>query len=241
VQIISDAPAIPWEMICLQNGVDLTPLAQRYALTRWHPEAGAAAGTIHLDRVHLVVASAVTAMKGVQAEIAALQAALGERLVLVEPAALRPLLRVAEFDALHVIGHGYAEGANAAESFVDLGDGPPLRASDLAPYDWRARRPLLFLNACSVGSEGIGLTGLAGWAPAAVDQAGAGAFVAPLWQATDATAALFAGEFYRRLLAGETIGASASAGRLAAAVNPDPTWLCYAVYAHPHARAAISY
>lgn len=243
MQIISDVPGIPWEMMRPkdQTGRVDEAWARQFHLTRWHPEAGAAAPHFQLDAVKLFVGRPIRPLPGAEAEAQALAALLGPRCTLVEPDQLRGVLEAGGFGALHIISHGYGQGDNADLSYVEVGGGqPPLAASDLSVYSWQAAQPLLFVNACNVGREGIGLTGLGGWATIALTQAQAGAFVGALWQATDGTAGSFAQAFYEHLLSGATIGATAHRARLSIASRPDPTWLCYAVYAHPNARVSRS-
>jgi hypothetical protein len=239
VQIISDVPGIPWEMMRPkdQAGPVDEPWARQFHLTRWHPEAGAAAPGFQLDAVKLFVGQSVRPLPGAEPEAQALETLLGARCGRVPPDQLRNALAAGGFGALHIISHGYGQSDNADESYVEVGGGEPkLAASDLSVYNWRVTQPLLFVNACNVGREGVGLTGLGGWATIALTRAHAGAFIGALWQATDGTAGLFSRAFYERILSGATIGEAAHSARLAIAPRPDPTWACYAVYAHPNAR-----
>jgi len=239
VQIISDVPVIPWEMLRpkSQRGDRDPALARQFALTRWPPDADAGAPSVSLKRVRVLVGKPVIPLKGAEPEAAELETLLGSSAARVEPpqSIWEDLVR-GGFDTLHIISHGYAESADANQSYVELGGGPPLRASDLSGYDWSARRPLLFVNACNVGREGVGLTGLGGWASTALTHAHAGAFIGAMWQASDGTAGLFSKAFYEELLRGATLGEASRGARLAIASEPNPTWLCYAVYAHPNAR-----
>ncbi len=238
VQIISDVPVIPWELLRpASTTVEPQPsLAQRFALTRWHPDAQAAAPSFRLNQVSIVLGhTQQTYLPAAEAEATALQRLLGAAATRIEPQTLWELLRRGNFDALHIISHGIPNEDNADESYVELGGGTMLRASDLGGFRWEERRPLIFVNACEVGREGLGLTGFGGWAPAVVARARAGAFVGALWEATDGSAGLFAEAFFGQLQAGVTIGEALRKARLAIMTRPDPTWLCYIVYAHPNA------
>lgn len=239
VQIISDVAGIPWEMIRPTDPVMGTAeaWARQFQLTRWHKEAGAAPPGFALDGVKLFVGEFTPPLPGAEPEARALETLLGPRCGRVRPAQLRELLKAGGFGALHIISHGHGKPENADESYVRVGGGEPnLPASALADCNWMATRPLLFVNACNVGRVGIGLTGLGGWATTALTQAQAGAFMGALWQATDGTAGIFAETFYRWLLDGATVGAAILKARQSIESRPDPTWLCYAVYAHPNAR-----
>lgn len=97
------------------------------------------------------------------------------------------------------------------------------------------RAPLVFLNACRLGSTSPGLVGPAGWAHAVL-RVGAAAFVGAHWDVVDARAHRFARELYGRLVAGDAIGRATTAARLATKAAGDPTWFVYTVYASPSAR-----
>jgi CHAT domain-containing protein len=63
----------------------------------------------------------------------------------------------------------------------------------------------------------------------------AGAFVGTLWSVGDAPARNFTESFYQVLLDGHTTAKAARIARSNAKTAVDPTWLAYAVYAHPDA------
>lgn len=239
VQIIADVPEIPWEMLCPKGvgGKKNEPLATQFCLTRWRPEVSTSLTNLQLNQMKLFVGQPITPLPGAETEATTIEALMQSLASRVPPEELTQTLESATFDILHIISHGYMQSEDADESYIEVGGGKPqLRASDLARYDWSARRPLLFINACHSGRMGVGLTGLGGWATTALIQAHAGAFIGALWQATDGTAGLFAQAFYAALLTGVTVGEAAQQARKAIANRPDPTWLCYAVYAHPNMR-----
>lgn len=99
-------------------------------------------------------------------------------------------------------------------------------------------RPGVFLNACEVGQQAVGLTQLSGW-PSRFLSAGAGLFLAPMWPATSEHALQFSREFYGACLnSSSTVGEALRAARQALwqRNDGDPTWLAYALYAHPNAH-----
>ncbi len=102
--------------------------------------------------------------------------------------------------------------------------------------------PFVFLNACRVGSGGMGLTGVGGWAKVLVADCGVGALLAPLWTINDQYAQEFAECFYT-LLDDEdtTIAAATRAARLELRRRypNNPLWLAYSLYAHPNARVGL--
>jgi CHAT domain-containing protein len=108
----------------------------------------------------------------------------------------------------------------------------------------KSDRPLVFLNACRVGSGGLSITGLGGWANVLVGSCGVGAVIAPLWSVNDALAREFARVFYDQLRSqpGCTVGQAVRQARrhVRDAAPHDPTWLAYTLYAHPNARIRLS-
>ena len=101
----------------------------------------------------------------------------------------------------------------------------------------------MFLNACRVGSGGLSITGLGGWASVLVGDCGVGAVIAPLWSVNDALACEFARVFYEQLRTqpGCTIGQALRQARrrVRDAAPHNPTWLAYSLYAHPNARVRL--
>jgi hypothetical protein len=235
LQIISDEPNIPWEMLCPSSSDSEKVFAQRFALTRWHPDASTPPSILSLNQVKLIRAQPADKLRYAEQEMSDLEEIFGENAARIEPPQeIWNHLERGDFDALHIISHGRAKEENANESYIELAGGRHLKASDLAGARWDTHHPLIFINACYIGREGVGLTGLGGWASMVIGHAHAGAFVGPLWQATDATARVFATTFYAQLQQGATIGNATRTARAAIALKPDPTWLCYTVYAHPN-------
>lgn len=172
------------------------------------------------------------------------------------------VLQTGEFDLLHFAGHGGAESGQIVGAAVLLEGSfqsvngsrcyvtEPLAATVVAQKAKLCgpdrNRPLVFLNACQVGKLGFNLTSLGGFAPAFLgarvgvsrDVGQAGAFVSSLWSVGDQTASVFASAFYRAATVegGTTIASAATAAREAARAAKEPTWLAYAVYAHPNCR-----
>src|SRR5262245_7560580 len=102
----------------------------------------------------------------------------------------------------------------------------------------QASAPTVFINACRSAGLAATYNRLDGWASKFLD-AGAAAFIGSLWAVSDGASREFAGELYRCLQDGFTLGDAVMAARQAAASTPDdPTWLAYTVYGDP--RATIS-
>jgi len=100
-------------------------------------------------------------------------------------------------------------------------------------------RPIVFLNACQAGRQGYTLAGVGGLAEAFLRR-GAGLLVASLWSVGDKPALTFAGEFYGRLAAGDTVTRAVRHAREASKTGHEATFLAYCVYGHPYARLKVS-
>jgi hypothetical protein len=154
------------------------------------------------------------------------------------------LLEDGHYDWLHVAAHGnfYPESPDG-HTALWLQDRIPLTPDSIVGPEIEGhiqrKRPGFVFNACEVGRQGRGLTGLAGWATRLVC-AGAGLFAGPLWEVTDDGALAFVMDFYRRVLAGATVGEAVQQARLTVQKKGDPTWLAYSVYAHPNAQVVLA-
>ncbi|MBI3272871.1 MAG: CHAT domain-containing protein [Planctomycetes bacterium] len=172
-----------------------------------------------------------------------------------DPAEVNRLLRgPAAFDLLHFAGHGEADQADIDGASILLSAEPqpqdPTGPADCdhlrAPVvrqtanltDGDGNRPLVVFNACQAGRVGWSLTRLGGFAEAFL-QGGAGLFVGAHWSVGDAPARHFTEEFYRSLLAGKTVAEATVRARQFARKEQDATWLAYTVYGHPHARLVL--
>jgi len=153
-----------------------------------------------------------------------------------------------EFDVLHLACHAESPQGAIDRAALIIGDEakpgssePQLVEADSvtvkAEAQLRARRPLVFLNACETGRAGALLTAWGGW-PEIFLRAGAGAFVGTAWAVREKPAAAFAAAFYDALLDGRLLHEAASAARAAAKEAGDASWLAFKVYRHPRARRA---
>lgn len=151
------------------------------------------------------------------------------------------VFKAGTFDVIHFIGHGeIPDPGNASSARVVLSGASYLDAGSIrgAARNFGRTRPLVFLNACRLGSASPGLVGPAGFASAMLD-AGSAAFVGTHWDVVDEKAHEFATVLYARLVVGEPIGRAALAARLAIKDPDDPTWLAYTVFASPTASIAV--
>lgn len=248
VQIQSEEPWVPWEIIKLTGDdgtgtiVEAGFLCEDYEVTRWVPGLGYRC-KLTMNNIAIVVPS----NSGLPASSPERDAMLGlaspKRSVTpieAEEVTLRQALATATFDAIHFTGHGNAGTTSADRAEIHLDGGSRLRPEDLTGEvaNFGKCNPVIFLNACEIGRSGMGLTQPGGW-PRGFLAAGAGVFVGPFWKIADASAATFADTFYQAMINGATIGAATRAARLAIQAASDPTWLAYSVYAHNDAKLGL--
>ena len=248
VRVQSEEPWVPWEL-CRLQGTDTDGrvqeagfLCQEFDVTRWIPGVPLVS-RLSCRRMGVVMTGGSGLANAAQERDELLALATDERTV--EPIEARYLdvmraLCEGAHDAWHFIAHGYYRADSPDHSGIILENDKRLRAEDLSGEVRNLgahHRPLVFMNACSVGRTGFSLTGIGSWA-AQFLRARAGAFIGSYWAIADPLARRFANVFYRQLLAGAPIGESARAARQAAREvdEEDPTWLAYTVYADPVAR-----
>jgi hypothetical protein len=162
------------------------------------------------------------------------------------PDALLDTLAAGDFDVLHLACHSESPQNTIDRANLILADRvqPGGTMAEVVQVDTasvdaeaklRARRPLVFLNACETGRLAPNLTAWGGW-PEVFLRAGAGAFVGTSWAVQAGPAASFAKAFYGALLADKTLHEAADAARKAAQEAGDASWLAFKVYGHPRAR-----
>ncbi len=258
LQVTSDEPWIPWELIKPYDYADPTRLIDhdflclRFEMTRWLAGPGGPAGEIRVRRGACLEAARAPGEPP-------LRGAAGERrwisgqllgktpgVVDLTPQradreAVEGLLDGGGIQLWHLCGHGRSDLARPDGCEVVLADGWPLQPRDLAGARERhvARdRPLVFFNACRVAQQGFELTRLGGWAAAWVDRARCGAFLGPLWAVDDGSARAFAVAFYQALRDGATLGRAVKRAQQQLAPD-DAARLAYSVYGQPNARVLL--
>lgn len=256
LQLISDEPWIPWELVRPYElaGFDGPAfeddfLCARFDFSRWVMPGTAPAGEIAV-RSLACLAPADSGLAAAQAERSFMQAlargvgATDASPVVADRTGVMALLEGETPIALwHFACHGDYDDGDPDQSPLHLQGRTAVRPKDLIGPKVEGRlsqdRPLVFLNACRVGSLGLALTGLGGWAATFVGNCRVGALVAPLWVVSDAPAKRFAEAFYAQSRQpGCTLAQAVRHAR--ATVRDefpgDPTWLAYSLYAHPNAR-----
>ncbi len=139
-------------------------------------------------------------------------------------------------DVLHFSLHGKYDPGTAKQGLV-LVDGQvidPLVVKGGSLTD----APLVFLNACQVGTGQETLGDYAGLAESFLF-AGASAVVAPLWSIDDGVASALAERFYTRAFAGEAVAEIVRAERAAFGMGSEPnssTLVAFQFFGHPAMR-----
>jgi hypothetical protein len=250
LQIISDEPWIPWEMVKPYDDrggmLDDPFFAERFEVTRWLAGDRPAPSEIDVQAVACVApdsrlpssANERNLIVGLPRSHAGL---LDASPVAPDLNALLSLLEKGGVGLFHFVGHGTFNPAHPNEAGLPLADGSVFRPSDLhGPVQTKIAqdRPLVFLNACRSGRQAWSWTGLGGWADRWVRACGCGAFLGTQWNVSDSAAYAFARAFYDSLTRGETLGKAAKAARQEArrAAPGNPSWLAYTVYGHPNSR-----
>lgn len=142
------------------------------------------------------------------------------------------VLERGDIQFLHFSGHGAYERRNADLSDLKLEGGDRLAAVDLGATKLFEGQPIIYLNACNVGSPGVVVGRMGGFAAVCIE-AGCSGIIAPYWPVNDETAVLFSQGFYGKLIAGRPIGEALQELRLE---HPDdPTFLAYSYFGDPWA------
>lgn len=245
--VTSDEPWIPWEMVkpytidvATDAGTPEPFWAETFQFTRWLAGRGSSA------RFGVVTARLVAPdldLAWVDVEKKAFDDLAAHGVATAPPlrtrAEVAALLREGSANLVHFAAHGSFDAETPGRSRLTLEDGS-ITADDLsrsATEGLRRSRPLVFVNACSLGQLGLALTGVGGWAEKMVNIARVGGFIGTLWEVNDRLAAEFASYFYARLFDGDTLGAAFHAARLyVRTLDPaNPTWLAYTLYGDPNA------
>jgi CHAT domain len=243
LQILSDEPYIPWEVMKLRRreaGIwqDGPFLCEAFAVSRWLrgiPEVL----ELPVNNLALVVPEQSQLPNAVQERNALLSLATPKRSVHEIEArflAVIDSLAAGNFDAWHFSGHGADDGTDPNRWEICLDDQATLRPEDLnvAMGNFGRARPLIFFNACHTGRAGFSLAGVGGWSKQLLDL-GIGAFIGTHWTIEDLNAKEFAVAFYRFFFGGMPIAESFRQARiyLHERFPGDPTWLAYTLFAHP--------
>lgn len=250
--ILSDEPYVPWELVWPDenNCRDAGPWGTTLRLSRWLRRDKERNGNLGARPQLALETLAWMAAEDKDAEtreesrfLSELTRKHGLRNASPQSATktdLLVLLATSTYDWLHITTHGMFEMDSADyDSVLRLPDRTLLRPVSLAGSTThealQRSRPAFFFNACHAGRLGWDWNGLAGWAYRLL-AAGAGLFLAPLWEIEVASAFRFVQVIYPRILAGENIAEAVRQARQSAFDSGDASWLAYSLYAHPNAR-----
>jgi hypothetical protein len=261
IQVKSEDPLIPWELVHLKNPNGKFPREERFlanmGLIRWMDGAAIAPRqvTVGAGRIRVLAPAyppeSEWGLTETAEELKFLERKFGAKAVAPSVSAVLDLIkRPGKFDLLHFAGHGLAKSDDIANAEIvvdvrrdDTGWQPVTVSSTTVEQfgDLRrpnGNRPLVFLNACQVGRAGYQLTGIGGFAQAFL-RSGAGVFVSTLWSVGDEPARAFSEHFYSELANGHTIAEATVEARRQSRAAGDPSWLAYVVYGRPEGMVVL--
>ena len=260
IQVISEEPFIPWELVHLKDPANAGMPAETWFLgemgvIRWLDGAGETGFPpkeirIRNGKVKYVIPDYPHPhyeLKQSVAEKSYLASKFGAQAVTPESGAVCDLISSpGQFDLLHFACHGGAD-------LTDINDSKLLMQGEVVGDDYQLddftssivdtfanlksedNTPMVVLNACQAGRVGYKLKGIGGFAKAFLF-GGAGAFIGSLWSVGDEPAREFTEALYDALDKGDTLVEATKAARKAAKNGNDATWLAYVVYGHPNLK-----
>ncbi len=249
IQIYSDDPSLPWELmrpLVATSKQRMDFLGATFSIARWPVTRR---GMMRPPQSLMVEQSAVIAPsyeggKNLQAanlELTTLKKMRGFTEVSGNYAAVRQLAGHPPQGFVHFAGHGAVMDKDGVPQFAIL-----LQDSEMDPATWQGletagttTHPLFFFNACDVGESRQFMNDVDGWAPALLD-GGASGYIGALWPVSDTTAELFASTFYDSIAKELALGEHASVAGILMRTREDvfrktqdPTALAYVFYGDP--------
>ncbi|TVR50853.1 MAG: CHAT domain-containing protein [Gemmatimonadales bacterium] len=251
IQIVTDEPFIPWELMRLDDpvrapGIPAEFLALRQGVGRWLAEhVGGPRQRIPVSEL-AVAASDYLDIPGTNPlPWAAKELHLLETTHRATPVALLgetvlDFLEHGTAQVVHFACHGRMSLQNPNASELVMEDAKHVRPTHVARGQVRDQglgrhHPLVFLNACEVGGAAEALSLVAGF-PAAFLKAGASALVSPLWVVNDERAFEIARDFYQAALVpggGRPLGQLLRDVRARWRDEGHLTYLAYVLYGDP--------
>ena len=252
--VYADEPYVPWELVHLKPPTGPRPkkpwfLAQG-GLVRWR------LGSFPPKEIRIRDGRARSLIPDYRDPSFVLSEPVHEQRYLAEhfgaspvratPTGVLQLLRGGQFDLLHFSGHGAADMEDILGARILLQgrrrgravEPQFLSATEVSENARWTRQgdagPVVVLNACQTGREGILLTTAGGFADAFLD-AGASAFVSCLWSVHQQPSRVFVEKLYDELLNRTPMALATARARQAAREQGDATWLAFVVYARPDA------
>jgi hypothetical protein len=250
IQVLSDEPWIPWEILRpyrkLDNGKVETDsfLCEKFSFSRWINGQPRQIKD-HLEQVKIFMPTD-TNLKFVSEERKWIEDKGNEIGFNVYPdsteEALKETLTTGKYDLIHFSTHAYLDG-DPLYSVLELEKGGKVRPIDISAEQsvFGAAHPIVFMNACVSGVQQIFLTGAQGWVMKML-AAGVSAFIGTLWSVKDLTALEFTKAFYGSLTEGHSLGEAMMTARNHCKNLPsttDASWLAYVLYGEPNAKLTI--
>lgn len=244
ILVHSDEMLIPWELIVPhRQGKVLPRLGVAHVMGRWRPALGmrprpqvfavkdaAIVNPQYQDQGFLLwsfleaadIAKALPAFK---------------KMPTADKAAMKKMLDRTDVQLLHFTGHGkYAKHADLSTLLLENGD--TITAMHfIGSKLLEVGHPIVYLNACEVGTSGVTMGQMGGFAAQCVE-GGCSGIVAPYWAVADDSARAFAVDFYGQLKAGKAIGEALQ--ELRKSKPKDPTYQAFAYLGDPWTRAEFA-
>lgn len=249
IQVLSDDPAIPWELMRparADGSGRLDFLGLHFSIARWPIGTHGAARppqslALSQSAVIAPVYRGTQQLASAGDELTTLKSMQGFTQVSGDYAAVRALAMHPPQGIVHFAGHGAVTDASGVPQFAIL-----LEDTQMDPVTWQALQPansdahpLFFFNACDVGESRRFLNDVDGWAPVLLSS-GASGYIGALWPVNDATAEAVAASFYRQVSRGIS-GNGANVAEVLAKTRADvfsrtgdPTALAYVFYGDPN-------
>ena len=215
VLLYSAETSIPWELAVMTKRLDASKpefFGAQVALGRWilgtNGPTVPPARAVDVSRMAVITGyyngeNGLERLQGAEQESGELQQTYGALGLDASPENIRLLFdgtidaNAKDIHAIHFACHGSVNPQSPELNAIFLSDGSPLNEFVfLGAQIGDSAKPILFLNACQVGSQGEMLGESAGFGANCL-YAGFRAFIAPLWSVNDVAAREIALEFYK--------------------------------------------
>ena len=239
--ILADRDAVPWELLYPKDpGHDAGFLVEQFPVTRAiFGHRSARSMRLRPARFVLPESSPPEARTEVEELRRMIDLEQSPKSIITALTPLLDVIRDGDFGLLHFACHNSFDPADGSSITLDERPFTPTLLTTAAIEKVLAKSaPTVFVNACRSAGLTATYNRLDGWATKFLE-AGAAVFIGTSWAVSDITGREFAGELYKQLQAGKSLGQGVMQARRAAADRPgDPTWLAYTVYGDP--RATVS-
>lgn len=253
IQIISDEPWIPWEIIKpyyedVENGIEEDNfLCEDYIIGRWISTDEIIPSPPSLIKISngALIAPVDSGLPNVQKEIDDLKA-LGFQTQEIHPSDLsnlRVILQTGGYNLMHFSCHASFDSNHHEQSVIFLEEKDVLQARDITGIykKFGKDKPFIFLNACRSARRDFSLSGMNSFADKFIRAKSSG-FIGSLWSVNDVIACEFSKHFYSLLKEGYSVGdAMQKARHLVKDMNTsNSTWLAYIFYGDPLAKVEFT-